>query len=79
MRLLAALHGELRQLGNATGHRAVAGGLLSRPARRTARLPTPVCNRETESDPPRRRDRTLRMTNVADARGPALRSGWPRR
>ena len=81
VRLLAALHGELRRrLGDA----AAAVALLQagffhglRDARRVTDEAR-TRNRATEGDPPAATPIVaLRMTNLADVRGPALRGSWP--
>ncbi len=80
-RLLAALHGELRrQLGDAAADVALLQAGFFHGLRDAQRVTADarVRNRETESDPPAATPIVaLRMTNVPDARGPALRGSWP--
>jgi len=81
VRLLAALHGELRRsLGDAAAEVALLQAGFFHGLRDAQRVTgdARVRNRETEGDPPAATPIVaLRMTNVADARGPALRGSWP--
>ena len=81
VRLLAALHGELRRrLGDAEAGVALLQAGFFHGLRDALRVTgeARTRNRESEGDPPAATPIiALRMTNVADARGPALRGSWP--